>query len=81
MAAQITVGDVILPAVECEVCPTLTRLYPAESLPAHFQHYHPESILKVARGRKGGRTAGSRNRMSMSASGIEIRGASIRRAR
>jgi hypothetical protein len=71
MAAEIRIGDIILPAVECDSCPTLTRLFPPESLPAHFEHYHSDQVVKVAHGRQGGRPKGNRNISSMSSTGVE----------
>jgi hypothetical protein len=74
----IKIGDSILPAAQCELCPTLTKIFPPELLESHVAHYHA-NLAQVVRYR-GGRTPGSVNRYKMSSTGVQFK-CGIRHAR
>ena len=81
MEPEIKIGNMVLPAAQCGRCPSVAKFYPAEILTPHFARYHPGAVVKLARGRQGGRPAGSKNRSSMSSTGIECKTGGIARPR
>ncbi len=81
MESEIKIGNMVLPAAQCERCPSVAKFYPAEILTPHFARYHPGAAVKLTRGRQGGRPAGSRNHSSMSSTGIEYKTGGIKKPR